>query len=30
MYLGSAVVGANSAIMQWTAWKADYGNLTNA
>ncbi len=30
MYLGSAVVGANSATMQWIAWKADYGNLSNA
>lgn len=30
MYIGSSVVGANSATMQWTAWKADYGNLSNA
>lgn len=30
MYIGSAVVGANSAVMQWTAFKADYNNLTNA
>jgi hypothetical protein len=30
MYIGSNVVGANSATMQWTAWKADYNNLTNA
>ena len=30
MYIGSNVVGANSAVMQWTAWKADYGNLSNA
>ena len=30
MYLGSNVVGANSATMQWSAWKADYGNLSNA
>jgi hypothetical protein len=30
MYLGSSVVGANSATMQWMAFKADYGNLSNA
>ena len=30
MYIGSSVVGANSAVMQWTAWKASYGNLSNA
>jgi hypothetical protein len=30
MNLGSSVVGAASATMQWTAWKADYGNLSNA
>lgn len=30
MYLGSAVVGANSATMQWTAWRGDYNNLTIA
>lgn len=30
MYIGSSVVGANSATMQWMAFKADYGNLTNA
>lgn len=30
MYIGSSVVGANSATMQWTAWRADYGNLSNA
>lgn len=30
MYIGSSVVGANSAVMQWMAFKADYGNLTNA
>jgi len=30
MYIGSSVVGANNATMQWSAWKADYGNLSNA
>jgi len=30
MNIGSSVIGANSATMQWTAFKADYGNLTNA
>lgn len=30
MYIGSSVVGANSAVMQWDAYKADYGNLSNA
>jgi hypothetical protein len=30
MYIGSNVVGANSATMQWMAFKADYGNLSNA
>ena len=30
MYLGSSVVGANSATMLWSAFKADYGNLSNA
>jgi hypothetical protein len=30
MYIGSAVVGANLATMQWMAFKADYGNLSNA
>jgi hypothetical protein len=30
MYIGSSVVGANSAVMQWSAYKADYGNLSNA
>jgi len=30
MYIGSSVVGANNATMQWTAWKADYKNLSNA
>jgi hypothetical protein len=30
MYIGSSVVGANSAVMQWTAFKADFGNLSNA
>ena len=30
MYIGSSVVGANSAVMQWEAWKADFGTLTNA
>jgi hypothetical protein len=30
MLLGSSVVGANSATMQWFAWKADYSNLSNA
>lgn len=30
MYIGSSVVGANSATMQWMAFKADYGNLSNA
>jgi hypothetical protein len=30
MYIGSSVVGANNATMQWMAFKADYGNLTNA
>lgn len=30
MYIGSSVVGANNAVMQWTAWKADYNNLSNA
>ena len=30
MYIGSSVVGANSAVMQWFAFKADFGNLSNA
>lgn len=30
MYIGSSVVGANSATMQWEAYKADYGNLSYA
>lgn len=30
MQIGSSVVGANSAVMQWEAYKADFGNLTNA
>jgi hypothetical protein len=30
MYIGTSVVGAGSAVMQWTAYKADYNNLTNA
>lgn len=30
MYIGSSVVGANSATMQWMAFKGDYNNLTNA
>lgn len=30
MYIGSSVVGANSATMQWTAWKADFSTLSNA
>jgi hypothetical protein len=30
MNIGSSVVGANSATMQWMAFKADYGNLSNA
>ncbi len=30
MYIGSSVVGPNSATMQWCAFKADYGNLSNA
>lgn len=30
MYIGSSVVGANSAVMQWSAYKADFGNLSNA
>ena len=30
MFIGSSVVGANSATMQWEAWKGDYGNLSNA
>lgn len=30
MFIGSSVVGANSATMQWEAWKADFGNLSNA
>ncbi len=30
MFIGSSVVGANSATMQWSAWKADFGNLSNA
>jgi hypothetical protein len=30
MYVGSSVVGANSAVMQWEAWKGDYTTLSNA
>lgn len=30
MYIGSSVVGADSATMQWEAYKADYGNISNA
>lgn len=30
MYIGSSVVGADSAVMQWEAYKADFGNLSNA
>ena len=30
MYIGSSVVGANSAVMQWMAFRADFGNLSNA
>lgn len=30
MNIGSNVVGANSAVMEWVAMKADYSNLSNA
>lgn len=30
MLIGTNVVGASSSVMQWMAWKADYGNLSNA